>query len=423
MRLALSLYSEFWEDFYESYSISKEHYLERYADDWSFLYIGMLRQFGVETTIYHFSRDSRRLEEYVHRPTGCTVKFLPSPRFHRSLYYLCYYTWWSGPWGPLRRLLYPLISYVSPLSLRFVRLLRRDRPDLLMQQDYEMGKFDVVALICKALSIPLVAFFTGGDSPRAEYERPLRRRTMQIPCRVVCMSQEECARVLQEYRLPADRVAYLPTPVDEVAFQPRSQPAARARLGVPVEGSYILFIGRLLNSHKGADVLLEAYAKVVQMVPDARLLLVGRGPDEDSLQEYAAAHELSGVLFRGWVDKEELPHYYNAADMLVLSSHHEGVPLIITEAMASALPVVSTDVGGVRDLLADGVSGFLVEAGDVEALADRILRLLGNPQERARLGMTGRQIVEQQFTREVVGRRFSQILHDCLPASSPALRS
>src|SRR5712692_8545003 len=163
MRMALSLYSEIFEDFYDNYATSKEDYLAHYADDWSFLYIRLLQPFGVDTTIYHFSRDTRRIESHVHKPSGCAVKFLPSTRLHRLLYYLCYYTYFSGEDGFLRRWLYPIISYVAPISFRFVRLLQKDRPDLILQQDYEMGKFDVVALIAKMLRIPLVAFFTGGN--------------------------------------------------------------------------------------------------------------------------------------------------------------------------------------------------------------------------------------------------------------------
>src|SRR5215472_6488049 len=91
MRLALSLYSEIFEDFYENYEISKEDYLTHYADDWSFLYIRLLQPFGIDTTIYHFARDTRRVESHTHAPTGCTATFIPSPRLHRLLYYLCYY--------------------------------------------------------------------------------------------------------------------------------------------------------------------------------------------------------------------------------------------------------------------------------------------------------------------------------------------
>ncbi len=414
MRLAVSLYSEIWEEFYENYAISKEHYLQQYADDWSFLYIRMLQQFGVETTIYHFSRDARRVEEHLHQPTGCAVKFIPSPRFYRVLHRLCYYTRWSGKHGPLRVLLYPLVSYAAPLSFRFVQLLRRDQPDVLLQQDYEMGKFDSVALTCAALRIPLVAFFTGGDWPRARYERLLRRRTMRIPRRVVCMTLKECTRVMETYRLSPERVAYLPNPVDEDAFRPRSQVEARRRLGLAPGCAYVLFIGRLHRKYKGLDVLLEAYARVAREAPQARLVMVGRGPDEEWLHNEVAARGLSGILFRGWVNKDELPHYYNAADVLAISSNHEGLPLIITEAMASGVPVVSTDVGGVRDILADGEGGWLVPSGDAAALADRLLRLLRDPQQRAALGGHGRTIVEAQFSRAVVGRRMSQILNEAI---------
>lgn len=417
MRLALSLYSEIWEDFYENYEISKEDYLNRYADDWSFLYIRMLQPFGIDTTIYHFSRDVRHLESHIHKPSGCTVKFLPSPWLHRVLYYLCYYTYFSGKGDFLRRWLYPIISYVSPMSFRFVRLLKKDRPDLILQQDYEMGKFDVMAIMASMLDIPLAAFFTGGDWPRAEYERRLRRHTIKFARKVICMSKAECARVRELYGLPEDKIEYLPNPVNEDAFQPRPKGVAQARLHLSVGHRYILFIGRLLNSHKGVDYLIDAFEKVSRQIPDVRLLLVGRGPDGDWLQEYARDKCLTSIQFVGWVNKEELPYYYNASEVLVISSNHEGMPLIITEAMSSGVPVISTDVGGVRDLLVDGVTGFVVPCEDVAGLADRMAWLLSNEDERTRMGAMGRKIVEAQFTRQIIGKRLARILREC--ASGP----
>ena len=167
----------------------------------------------------------------------------------------------------------------------------------------------------------------------------------------------------------------------------------------------VLFIGRLAHV-KGVRVLLEAFAKCRAHHPRARLRLVGDGPDQAALRDRAAALGLSAhIEFAGQLGEDEVAEALAGADMLVLPSFAEGVPVVLMEAMASRLPVIATRVGGVAELVEDGVNGLLVAPGDVAGLICAMERLLRDPDLRRRMGQAGRAVVESRHDVRSEARR------------------
>ncbi|MGL6280293.1 MAG: glycosyltransferase, partial [Gaiella sp.] len=132
---------------------------------------------------------------------------------------------------------------------------------------------------------------------------------------------------------------------------------------------------------------------------DALLLLVGDGDDRDRLEQ--RAHDLGlarSCLFLGY--QEDVAPWYAICDAVVLTSASEGTPVTIIEALAAGRPVVVTLVGGVGDVVEEGVTGFLVEAGDTDAMADRLAALAADPSLAARLGAAGRERVIERYAVE-----------------------
>lgn len=157
---------------------------------------------------------------------------------------------------------------------------------------------------------------------------------------------------------------------------------------------HVAFVGRL-DAVKGVPLLLEAFATVRARHPKARLTIAGDGPARARFEARTQALGLTEVVrFAGYLDEPAVARLLESADMLVLPSFAEGLPVVLMEAFASRIPVIATQVAGVPELVVDGVSGFIVPPGDVETLADRLDRLLSNPALCARMGQAGRAKVE-----------------------------
>jgi rhamnosyl/mannosyltransferase len=184
----------------------------------------------------------------------------------------------------------------------------------------------------------------------------------------------------------------------------------RKHLRIPEaeEGHMVMSVGRLVP-HKGVEFLLEA----LPMFRDsAHLVVVGTGPWREVLEERAKMKGVSDrVTFAGAVPFSELPAYYRAADITVLSSisRLEAFGLVGLEAMASERPVVLSDIPGVREVIENGVEGFHAKPVDPEDIADKVNTLIDDPHLRAEMGQRGRKRVLENFTADVVGKQFRDI--------------
>lgn len=181
------------------------------------------------------------------------------------------------------------------------------------------------------------------------------------------------------------------------------------RRAVPAFGKRVAFVGRL-DPVKGALLLIEAMATVLKAHPDATLTLAGDGPARAPAEARAAELGIAGaVRFAGFMTQPEVAALLSTSDMLVLPSFAEGLPVVYMEALASRIPVVASRVAGVPELVQDGVTGFTVPPGDVETLADRMARLMAEPERAARMGEAGRQAVEREHDIAREGARLADL--------------
>jgi colanic acid/amylovoran biosynthesis glycosyltransferase len=199
-----------------------------------------------------------------------------------------------------------------------------------------------------------------------------------------------------------EKIEYVPLGVDPAEFRPRGDRAP----GSPFE---LLCAGRL-SAEKGQHVLIAAMSRLVSECRNVRLHLVGDGPDRASLeQEVKTRHLEPSVVFHGWMDQRELRSLYQAADAFVLPSFAEGIPVVLMEAMACALPCISTWVGGIPELIQNGVDGFLVAPGDEVDLANAITKLIDCPPLLRRLGIAGRQRIMREYNLEMNVFRLAEV--------------
>jgi len=171
-----------------------------------------------------------------------------------------------------------------------------------------------------------------------------------------------------------------------------------------------LFVGRLVPQ-KGIDVLLEALNLLSRDIP-WKLTLAGDGPQWTAIAGQAARLGVADrIRFLGWCGKEQLQTIYRSADIFVLPSRDEGMSNALLEAMASGLPVVCTDVAGMRDVIAPGENGMIVPQEDPKALSEALLALIEDAGKRETLGRAGRIQVVRQFSWTRAARSWRTILH------------
>ena len=167
----------------------------------------------------------------------------------------------------------------------------------------------------------------------------------------------------------------------------------RIRHDLGLSGCVFIYVGRLLRE-KGLDYLLEAYSALSGLGVESSLLLVGDGKDEARYRQMVRERALRNVVYAGIVQQDELPRLYAAADVLVFPTLGDRNGLVVEEAMASHLPVISSDsAGDIRCRLLEGVAGHVVPNRDAGLLADRMAALAKDPQRRARMGEAAASLV------------------------------
>ena len=297
---------------------------------------------------------------------------------------------------PLRHLRRPINPWRDALALaELVRLVRRVRPDIVHTSSSKAGVLGRAAAWAAGVPIRLFtvhgwAFAASGGGASLLY-RWADRLVSPLTTATICVSELERETGLAARTCRADRTVVIPNAVD-VRGAPRSRTTRRRPL--------LVAVGRL-RPPKDFDTLLRALA----LLPDAQFdaAIVGDGPQRRELEALLVQLGLEErVRLEG--ERRDVPALLARADVFVLSSRSEGLPVSVLEAMAAGLPVVASAVGGVAELVLDGETGVLVRPGDPEALAAALGPLLADPALRRRLGDAGRARAEAVFDLEACRR-------------------
>ncbi|KJK25739.1 glycosyl transferase family 1 [Burkholderiaceae bacterium 16] len=219
------------------------------------------------------------------------------------------------------------------------------------------------------------------------------------------VSPEGCLAMVKSGAVPAARITVVPNGIDTTQFRPDTvaRHIARTELGLDDDTRLLLNVGRLVPE-KAQSVLIDAFALFQSgTAVKARLLIAGEGPERAALEQRIRQQELTGsVMLAG--TRSDVPALLNAADLFVLSSEIEGMPLVVGEALACGCPVVATDAAGVTALLGD--CGTIVPRGDASALATAIGEVLGDGRGAAAEETARRERIVSRFSLEAVARHW-----------------
>ncbi len=343
-----------------------------------------LEERGYDTTLVAGSiGDGEGSMEYVARDLGVTPLYLPE----------------------LQREISPAADAAAVAELR--RLIRELRPHVLHTHTAKAGALGRTAAALSGSARPPAVVHTFHGHVLRGYFGPGMTRAFQTVERRLARHTDALIAVSDEVRddlvryqiAPAERISVIRLGLDlegRTAAPPGARADVRAALGLPPDGFVVAWLGRMTEI-KRADILLRAFAHLRRSGVEASLVLVGDGPLRADLEQLADELGIAGdCRFLGYL--AEVGPIYAAADAAVLTSANEGTPVSIIEAQAAGLPAVSTDVGGVSDVVVEGETGFLVPAEDVEAIAERLAELARDPELRRSMGDAGRRHVAGRYS-------------------------
>jgi glycosyltransferase involved in cell wall biosynthesis len=302
-----------------------------------------------------------------------------------------------------------------------VNELRRVRADVLCVHGYKAGLLGRLA--ARRAKVPVVAVSRGWtyESLKIRAYECLDRINLRWMDRVVCVSQGQAVKV-RRAGIPEAKIVVIPNAIRMDRFN-SPDPAGRAQLERLFPGRVGQIVGAAgrLSPEKGFSVLVDAVALVAQSAPDAGFVLFGSGVLREALEAQLVARGLSNrFVLAGFCS--DLDRLLPELDLLVQSSYTEGMPNVVLEACAAGVPVVATAVGGTPEIVEDGANGYLIPPGDPGALAQAILKVLGDKHGRRGMACRGQQIVRERFTFEAQATRYQGLFAELVGAVTPGGR-
>ncbi len=297
---------------------------------------------------------------------------------------------------------------------RLHRVLREYRPDIVHTHLHVLRYALPSLLLLKHVS----SLHTVHNLAEREIEpraRCIQRYALSHGIVPVAVSEEVARSLKQLYGIQQCRVIPNGIPTDEYSRSQITRSEWRAKEGFRDDQILFVCVARFA-AQKNHALLLKAFAQGPASDPNAHLVLVGEGDLREQLEEQAKDLGLLGkVHFLGL--RSDIPDVLNAMDIFVLSSDWEGNPLSVMEAMASGLPVVSTAVGGVPDLLANGKEGFLQPPGDVQGLAKSMAFLLNSAEARQSMGAAAARRTKENFDVSRMVQSYERLYEDLMDHS------
>lgn len=286
-----------------------------------------------------------------------------------------------------------------------------------MKKSYDIRAIQYILKLIKDENINVINTHSGRDSllagiaGRLSTRKPVIVRTRHLalpitsalsykifPHRIVTVS-EYVRDYLIQAGIPQKEVVAVPTGADLKRFDPEKiKGDLREELGLKKDTPLIGTIA-ILRRKKGHHILLDAVPMVLEKVPGAIFVLAGDGPQKENILNKIHTSGLSDKVFMLGL-RRDIPEILKSIDLFVLPTLQEALGTSFIEAMAMKKPVIGTDVGGVGEVIKDGINGYLVEPNNPSALADAVIKVLEDMERAKAMGMEGRKIVEQNYTVE-----------------------
>ena len=232
---------------------------------------------------------------------------------------------------------------------------------------------------------------------------PLFWKTLKYSDAIVAVSKETAEVIQREFNVERQKVYIVHNSVDTNMFKPdeNRRKVIRERYAIK-NGTKIILMAGVVHKQKGMHLGIEAFAQIKKRFTDVKMLIVGSGPQLESLKKLAKDLDIAeDIYFCGLIPNKETPYYYNTSDLYLNPTLRvEGLAIATVEAMACGLPAVISRIGGTDSTIEDGKSGFFVEPENVESLVEKSNEILNNPELAKEMGEKAREKAVREFSQE-----------------------
>ena len=349
-----------------------------------------------------------------HYPGAKTREVMDGMKIHRFRYFVEFFEKLAGGTGILPTLRHNMMFYgLVPFFLvaQFFSLLlviKKTQPEII-HAHWIFPQGFIASLMKIFFGIPVVVTAHGSDISGLQHYffMVAKRFTLRESSRVTVVSSELREKIIQEI-LPV-HVDVIPMGVSSNIFSPGNRDEV-IKEKYDIQGNVILYVGRL-SEKKGVHYLIDAMSLILNEFPDSKLLIVGNGEFEAELQKRVQNFGLqNNIVFVGGLPNEQLPVYYASVDIFVSPSLEEGLGLTFVEAAMSGCLLIGTDVGGIRDIIEDCQTGFLVPEKDSIAIAEKIIYAWNNPDEIKTIVTQARENCISKFDWHVISQQYTNLL-------------
>ena len=307
--------------------------------------------------------------------------------------------------------------------IRLIRLINRERPDIVHTHTAKAGTLGRIA--AKLTGVPIVihtfhghVFHSYFGFFRTKFFLWLERLLAKFTDVIITVSEQQREEIIKYKIAEPEKIIAIPLGLDLKPFinSDTDPNEVRREFSVPEETKLVGIVARLVPI-KNHVCFLEAARLVLARYDNIRFMIVGDGELRSTLEHKARDLGIEDrVIFMGF--QNNLQKIYAGLDIIALSSYNEGLPVALIEAMAAGKPVISTDVGGVVDLILDGDNGLLVPSNDPKSLAEATLYLLEHPERRKMMGVAGRKKVYPHFDKKRLVRDIDNLYENLLAGGS-----
>jgi len=307
---------------------------------------------------------------------------------------------------------------IDPLMPSLLPMLIDEEIDIIHAHNFYNALSFYCAMAAKAKRIPLIITQHNDQLPSHIVRRFLYTFDSHTFGKYVLSQANKIIALTSDIRLhllhmgaDKNKLEVIPNAVDTNFFSPNRRNFLDAKWGI--SESVILFVGRLVEE-KGVKYLLYALSRVVRKIPEAKLVIVGEGPKEGELRSLQTKLRIPHVFFLGAVENSVMPNIYVGADVVVLPSIREPFGNVVIEAMASGKPVIGSYVGGIKDTIIHGVTGYHVQPKNSGQISGFLLKFFSDPSLREQMEENARKRAVENYDQELLIKKIEKIYVELL---------